>query len=137
MSHFSVPENVTLAVFEPVAGADYEFADGSVPDVDLTGVSQLVLGVAALAPIFGGGELQLRVDDPGSPPLASVKVESSLLLRAEDSWFSFDLSALDGVHTLYLGTPVTGAGDEGKPVFAIVILSFQGPGLGTATDTPF
>ena len=126
---FSVPENVTLAIIESAQGADFSFAYGAIESIDLTGIDRVVVGVAALAPIFGGGELQLRIDDPNGAPLGTAEIESSLLFNREDSEVVFDLSALEGLHTLYFGMPVTADGDGEKPPFAIVALSFEGPAL--------
>jgi cytochrome c len=119
-----IPDDVqVMPIVSPGPGADFSY--GRMPQIDLTGISTIEVRAEAVSSIFEGGILQLRLDDPGSPAVASVPVETYLLPGKDKGMVRLDVAKIDGVHDLFLGA-LHGPDDDNKPKFMIITVEFIG-----------
>ncbi len=99
------------------------FAHAVAEAVDLTDICRIEVKALALSGMLAGGELQLRIGD-SEAPLGSFPVEPSLMPSMEEPTGVFDVSGIDGVHDLRLGSPVT-QDNAGSAMYAFSELVFK------------
>ncbi|RMG56503.1 MAG: PKD domain-containing protein [Bacteroidetes bacterium] len=84
-------------------------------EMDLTGISRLDLRYRGT----GGGTLEVRLDAPDGPLLASHRIEAGTGEIPAPQSATLDLKEQAGFHTLYLVSKKTGDGDAPRGLFAV------------------
>ncbi len=82
------------------------FVHVKLDSIDLTGISQIRVGAVGLQPYLSGGTMELRLDDPTSGSVAAIDISAELHPDTY-SWKTLDVSEINGIHDLYIGSPVT------------------------------
>lgn len=98
------------------------FIYGRLSKIDLSGIKSIHFLAGAGKPILGGGWLELRLDNPHSESVARIKLEATFSTDPEDFEKVIDVSAIDGVHDLYIGSSEVDEG--GQAAFVIVSMEF-------------
>lgn len=122
MRTYALGEGVSIAIFG-VPSEEEPFAYGLISNVDLTGISTLEIASAAMKPLLSGGTLEVRLDDPGSTAVGRFEIEPSFSIDVSDSKQLVDLSAIEGVHDLYIG--VSDSKPGGQVSIAVVSMEFK------------
>jgi cytochrome c len=108
----------------PTGGGSFSY--GLLKDIDLTGISRIVVMATGVKPIMSGGVLELRIDDKSSPAIASGLIEVPLIPSLDNAFVTLDVSQVEGVHDLYFGAPASPATDaDGDILYAIVSMEFS------------
>ena len=101
---------------------------GLLKNIDLSGVSTIKVTTWAQKPVMAGGLLELRLDGPTEKPVASAEVKSSLVADAKGLDVELDVSDVEGVHDLYLGTSLApedaDAPEVHKALYGILTVEF-------------
>jgi len=107
----------------PTGGSPFSYA--LLKDIDLTGISRIVVMATGVKPIMSGGVLELRIDDKDSPAIASHPIDIPLIPSLENAYVTLDVSQVEGVHDLYFGAPAApGSDSDGDIYFGIVSMEF-------------
>jgi cytochrome c len=93
--------------------------------IDLGDLSTVRVGVATTSMFTIGGSLGLRLDSPDGQLLGQHTIENtSLGIPDEQDYFEFDVSGIDGVHTLYFTSEHEVAEDRPRPDFIFGTVEF-------------
>ncbi len=98
------------------------FAHAVARQIDLSGIKELRVKALGVKGMMAGGELQLRLGD-SDKVIGKGSVNLQAVPEAIEPTVIFDLSNIDGVHDLRLGSEVTDE-NAGKLLFAIALLEF-------------
>lgn len=93
--------------------------------IDLGHLSTVRVGVATTSLFTTGGILGLRLDSPDGKSLGQHKIENtSLGIPDTQDYFEFDVSEIDGTHTLYFISEQEVADERPRPDFILGTLEF-------------
>lgn len=117
----AVAEGLDVVLFSG-ASADFPFPHFSLKNIDLTDIKRIRILAPAASAMMSGGTVELRLDTLESDTVASAEIEAELVPSVNEAFVYLDVSALAGVHDLFIGTSKT---EEVGLNFIIMTLAFE------------